>query len=98
MTITKPLRMTNPVLVQSSSLAYVDYQSSRAILRVVFRDGTAHQYAGVPFGTYHDLLQADSKGAYFNRHIRNFFPHEALCAEGPELIPGLSSPLQGTDH
>jgi hypothetical protein len=35
---------------------------------VEFRDGTTYQYADVPVETYHDLLQADSKGAYFNRY------------------------------
>jgi hypothetical protein len=78
MSIPKTLRMMNQVAVRSSSLAQVDYDSRRAILRVVFRDGTAYQYAGVPPRTYRGLLQADSKGAYFNQHIRSLFPHEML--------------------
>ena len=81
--ISKPLQMLNPVTVRSSSLAKVAYDGSRAMLQLVFRDGTAYQYAGVPPGTYHELLRADSKGAYFNHHIRSRFPHAVLQVEAP---------------
>jgi hypothetical protein len=83
MKVSKQLRTANPIAVQSSSLANVAYDSCQAILRVEFRDGTAYQYTGVPFRTYHDLLRADSKGAYFNHCIRGVFPHEALHITGP---------------
>ena len=56
--------MMIPVTVRSSSLAQIACDGRRAILQVEFRDGTACQYAGVPLGTYQELLQADSKGAY----------------------------------
>lgn len=66
------------VALQSSSLAQVGYDCHQSILRVQFRDGTAYDYEGVPLETYLDLLQADSKGAYFNRHIRTVYP-QAKC-------------------
>jgi hypothetical protein len=77
--------MTNPVAVRSSSLAHVAYDSRRDILQVTFRDGTVYQYDSVPLGTYHALLQAESKGAYFNRYIRNLFPHEAIRADRADV-------------
>src|ERR1017187_9968255 len=67
MPVSQPLQMTNPVAVRSSSLAHVAYDSRRDILQVAFRDGTVYQYDSVPLGTYHALLQAESKGGYFNR-------------------------------
>ena len=85
--ISKPLQMMSPVTVRSSSLAQVAYDGRRAMLQVEFRDGTAYQYAGVPLGTYHELLRAGSKGAYFNHHIRNRFPHAVLQVEAP-AAPG----------
>jgi len=85
--ISNPLQMINPVTVRSSSLAQVAYDGRRAMLQVEFRDGTAYQYAGVPLWTYHELLRADSKGAYFNHHIRNRFPHAVLQVEEP-AAPG----------
>jgi KTSC domain len=52
MPIAKPLRMTDPVEVHSSSLARLSYDRQQAILQVEFREGTAYQYAGVPLMTY----------------------------------------------
>jgi len=66
--------------MQSSSLAQVAYDPRRSILQVEFRDGTTYQYANVPVETYQDLLQADSKGAYFNRYVRSIFCHAPLRA------------------
>ena len=67
------------VAIQSSSLAQVAYDCHQSLLRVQFRDGTAYEYEGVPLQTYLDLLQADSKGGYFNRYIRSLYRH-AKCA------------------
>jgi hypothetical protein len=74
----KPLRMRNSVAVRSSSLAQVAYDDLRDTLQIEFRDGTAYQYADVPIRIYHDLLRADSKGAYFNQYIRSRFPHAVI--------------------
>jgi KTSC domain len=74
--------MTNAVSVQSSLLARVAYDS-HAILQVTFRNGAAYQYAGVPVKTYRGLLQADSKGAYFNHCIRGLYPYEVLRLKEP---------------
>jgi KTSC domain-containing protein len=78
MPIAKPLRMTNPVEVRSSSLARLFYDRRQAILQVEFCDGTQYQYSGVPLETYQNLLQADSKGSYFNHYIRSCFPYAPI--------------------
>jgi len=65
---------TKAITVESSVLAQVRYDRQWAILQVAFRDGAIYQYAGVPLQTYGELLRAESKGAYFNRHIRTAFP------------------------
>ena len=82
MPIAQPLRTTNAIALQSSSLARLAYDRRRAILQVEFRDGTTYQYAGVPFRVYDNLLRAESKGAHFNRHIRSCFPYVELQAAG----------------
>jgi hypothetical protein len=87
MPIAQPLRTTNAIALQSSSLAQLAYDRRRAILQVEFRDGTTYQYGGVPFRAYCDLLRAESKGAHFNRHIRNCFPHVELQGWTP-ITPG----------
>jgi hypothetical protein len=68
--------------VRSSSLAKVAYDHHAAILQVEFRDGRVYRYAGVPLQTYQELLEADSKGAFFNHYIRSRFPHRAGRAPG----------------
>ena len=72
-----PFRKVTPV--ESSSLASVAYEDKLAILQIGFRDGTLYQYLGVPSATHRDLCQADSKGVYFNQHIRNRFLHTKLA-------------------
>jgi KTSC domain len=64
-----------PVPVASSLLSSVAYAQDRAILQLEFRGGAVYQYHGVPRQSYQELLEADSHGAYFNRHIRNIFPY-----------------------
>jgi hypothetical protein len=66
------------VTVESSALAKVAYDHQRATLQVEFRDGAVYQYFDVPVLNYHGLLQANSKGDYFNRHIRNLFTYMVL--------------------
>lgn len=68
------------VPVHSSLLSWVDYDAPHHQLRVCFRTGESYLYFQVPAEQYHHLLQADSKGAFFNRHIRNHFPYQHLSA------------------
>lgn len=65
--------LSDGVAVESRLLAGMAYHQDQTILQLEFRDGAVYQYFKVPRQTYQDLLQAESKGAYFNRHIRNFF-------------------------
>jgi hypothetical protein len=52
----------------------------------VFRTGERYLYFQVPVARYHDLLQADSKGTFFNRHIRNRFPYQHLSAAPKPVV------------
>jgi hypothetical protein len=74
-----PLPLSNFHSIESSSLAKLAYDSERTILQVEFRDRTVHQYTGVPGTIYQSLCRADSKGAYFNRHIRDRFTHTRVA-------------------
>lgn len=72
------MRAMDATPVQSTTLAAVAYDSHRDLLQLHFRDGTTYHYFGVPARTHQELLDADSKGAYFNRRIRGQFPYAAL--------------------
>ena len=62
------------VSLDSTTLAAAAYDGRRERLELDFRDGTRYTYTGVPPNLYLDLLRADSKGSFFNRHIRGRFP------------------------
>lgn len=59
--------------LNSTWLHTVGYLDRQALLELEFKSGAIYRYRGVPAATYRGLLGAESKGAYFNRHIRNRF-------------------------
>jgi KTSC domain len=59
--------------LNSTLLNSVAYQDQPALLELEFRHGAVYQYSAVPAEIYDALLRAESKGAYFNRCIRNRF-------------------------
>lgn len=67
-----------PIAVQSSTLAAVSYDEARNGLWLEFRTRSVYQYDGVPLDIYQALLQAPSKGRYFNQWIRGRFPYRLL--------------------
>jgi hypothetical protein len=69
--------------LQSTALAWVQYRSAEEALRIGIRDGDSYEYSGVPEQTYRELLAAESKGRYYNHHIRNDFPCQPLRQPGP---------------
>ena len=57
------------ILVRSSAIRFVDYDGHT--LAVVFTtSATVYTHHGVPYSVYVGLIQAESKGAYYNQHIR----------------------------
>lgn len=56
--------------VSSSNLASVGYEVASRTLEVEFLNGTIYQYANVPSERYSGLLNASSKGDYFNFYIK----------------------------
>ena len=61
--------MTITVL-DSTSLRTVGYDAERQLLQVEFHNRSIYQYFEVPATVYQELMQAPSKGAYFNKSIR----------------------------
>ncbi len=70
--------MTQVVPLSSSLLAVVAY-STTATLDLTFQTGAVYRYFGVPRLVFDQLIAAQSKGAYFNRTIRNRFPYRRLA-------------------
>lgn len=56
--------------VVSSNLKSVGYDANSSTLEIEFHSGGIYRYADVPASEYRALMSADSKGRYFNAHIK----------------------------
>ena len=86
------------VPLQSTTLASAAYHPALRRLEIEFRTGKRYLYFQVPPQRYHQLLIAESKGAYFNRHFRNCFPYQHLsrCVH-PRIVREVRSLLNCSD-
>jgi hypothetical protein len=64
-------------LVESSLLSSIEYSSNQT-LELTFRSGVSYRYFAVPQTVVEGFIAAESKGAYFNRHVRDRFPYQRL--------------------
>lgn len=62
--------------VQSSLLASVGYHHHLGLLDVVLTNGYRYRYFDVPRHIYTGLLEADSKGRFFNAQIKGVFGYQ----------------------
>jgi len=62
------------IRVDSRLLTWVTYFPDQRRLQLQFRSGEVYDYSEVPPEICRELLASESKGGYFNRHIRNRFP------------------------
>jgi hypothetical protein len=74
------------VPLESTLLAWVRYDPAAERLDVHLRSRERYRYFGVPPSRYQQLLLADSKGAFFNRHIRNCFPFQNLSKSAAPIV------------
>lgn len=61
------MNMTN---VSSSNLQSVGFDKINNILRIQFLSGGLYDYLDIPFTLYEGLMNAESKGKYFDTHIK----------------------------
>ncbi len=66
------------IRVESSSLASVGYSLESQTLEVEFRNGRVYRYTGVPAAVHGELMDAESKGAFFNQRIRDTYPSQRV--------------------
>ena len=57
--------------VVSESIAAIGYDDDAEVLEVEFVSGAVYRYSGVPQDTFEDFRQAPSKGAFFNKNIKD---------------------------
>lgn len=56
--------------LSSSVIKAVGYDYATKDLYIEFYNGTNYAYHQVPQTTYHELLEAESAGQFFNKHIK----------------------------
>jgi len=71
--------------VESTTLVTVSYDDTRELLQLEFCSRAVYQYFHVPAVVHQALLDAPSKGRYFNRAIRGRFPYSLISDGGDDL-------------
>jgi len=71
--------------VKSTAMARVSYDAGTQRLEVEFHDRKIYAYRGVPAELYAALLDAESKGKFFNTAIRSRFAFVSITSSnGPQ--------------
>jgi hypothetical protein len=73
--------------VNSSILSSVEYHAAQSALEVEFRDGSRYRFLDVPANCLPRLLASDSKGGYFNQHVRNRFRFQRISGSRLRRVP-----------
>lgn len=69
----------NRQIVASTNIASVGYDESSQTLEIEFTNGAVYQYFNVEPALYEQLMQAGSKGHFFNVYIKNAFPFSRVA-------------------
>lgn len=72
--------ITSTALTSQTLMAAV-YDRVQEELQLEFRDGSRYMYYEVPPGLFGSLLDAPSKGRFFNQHIRDRLPFTKMLPE-----------------
>lgn len=60
--------------LRSSVLKAAGYDTATAVLELEFASGDVYRYFAVPPSVFRALVDDDSPGAYFNKHISDRYP------------------------
>jgi hypothetical protein len=64
--------------VQSSVMTFVKYDDDACELDITFTSGKTYRYREVPVEIYDGLLDAESKGEFFNDSIKDAFVYSEV--------------------
>jgi hypothetical protein len=68
--------------VESTTMRSVGYNQTKQILEIEFQSGMIYQYLDIPPAIYKELLEAESKGRYFNSEIRDTYEFVRVDRKG----------------
>lgn len=61
--------------IKSTKLRSVGYDEDKYRMEIEFQDGSVYQYIGVPKDEYRGLMEASSPEKYFDRNVKEVYPH-----------------------
>lgn len=64
--------------VESSNIDAIGYDYQEEILIVRFNSGATYEYYGVPEAMYKAIMDADSKGKFLNKNIKNAYDYARI--------------------
>ena len=64
--------------IESSVMAFVKYDDDAGELDITFMSGKTYRYLNVPAEVYDGLLEAESKGEFFNDNIKDDFVYSEV--------------------
>jgi hypothetical protein len=64
--------------VDSTTIVSVGYDASMETLEIEFKNGGIYQYYNVPETVYRQLMEATSKGQFFQTYVRDAFPYSRV--------------------
>ena len=59
--------------VASTTMRSVGYDQAKQVLEIEFQSGVIYQYLDIAPAIYKELVEAESKGRYFNSEIRDAY-------------------------
>ena len=59
-------------------MTFVKYDDDACELDITFTSGKIYRYLGVPSEIYDELLDAESKGEFFNENIKDSFVYSEV--------------------
>jgi hypothetical protein len=68
--------------VDSTTMRSVGFEANRRILEIEFDSGAIYRYLGVPASVHKALMNAESKGRYFNQQIRDVYTYVQVSRAG----------------
>ena len=85
--LSRPQKIVPPALPQiarrpvaSSMMRSAGYDEAHAVLEIEFVTGTVYRYHAVPRSAWTGLMEAPSKGRYFDAHIRDKYPMKRVSS------------------
>ena len=73
------------VNLNSTTLKTAAYHNQPEVLELEFCSGAVYHYLGVCESIFKQLLEAESKGRYFNQYIRNRFAFRKIGSAAARL-------------